>query len=154
MKTFLGIDPGKSGGIAVVHNESMTAHKMPDTPHDLAELLDAICDRYTTGGDTPLAIVEQVHSMPKQGVSSTFKFGTNFGMIQGVLAAMKIPYEFVTPTVWQRAMGCLTKGDKNVSKAKAQQLFPHLKIIHATADAVLLAEYGRRKHAVTELESE
>jgi hypothetical protein len=41
-------------------------------------------------------------------------------------------------------MRCLTKGDKNVSKARAQELFPALKITHATADALLIAEYGRR----------
>ncbi len=153
MKTFLGIDPGKGGGIAFSCCEAMEAHKMPETAHDLAELLGK-------SGLSVLAILERVQAMPptlrgrRQGVSSAFKFGTNFGMIQGVLAALQIPYEFVTPTVWQRAMGCLTKGDKNVSKAKAQQLFPHLKIIHATADAVLLAEYGRRKYALTERERE
>jgi hypothetical protein len=38
----------------------------------------------------------------------------------------------------------MTKGDKNVSKRKAQELFPQLKITHATADALLLAEFGRR----------
>lgn len=42
-------------------------------------------------------------------------------------------------------MGCLTKGDKNISKARAQQLFPTAKITHATADALLLAEWRRKQ---------
>jgi hypothetical protein len=41
-------------------------------------------------------------------------------------------------------MQCLTKGDKNVSKAAAQRLWPKLKITHANADALLIAEYGRQ----------
>jgi hypothetical protein len=38
----------------------------------------------------------------------------------------------------------MSKGDKNVTKAKAQQLFTQLKITHATADALLIAEFARR----------
>jgi hypothetical protein len=41
-------------------------------------------------------------------------------------------------------MQCLTGGDKNISKRRAQELFPSLKITHAVADALLIAEYGRR----------
>lgn len=36
------------------------------------------------------------------------------------------------------------QGDKNVTKAAAQRLFPDQKVVHATADAMLLAEYARR----------
>jgi hypothetical protein len=39
----------------------------------------------------------------------------------------------------------MTKGDKNISKAKAQELFPDKKIIHATADALLIALYGTKQ---------
>jgi hypothetical protein len=42
-------------------------------------------------------------------------------------------------------MGCLTKGDKNVSKKRAQELFPSIKCTHATSDALLIAEYGNRQ---------
>ena len=90
------------------------------------------------------AYLEKVHAMPKQGVSSTFKFGLNYGFLIGCLTALRIPFEFVTPNTWQKALSCQSKGDKNVTKAKAQQLFPHLKIIHTIADALLIAEYGRR----------
>jgi hypothetical protein len=41
-------------------------------------------------------------------------------------------------------MGCLTKGDKNVSKSRAQELFPSIKVTHAIADALLIAEHNRR----------
>jgi hypothetical protein len=63
-----------------------------------------------------------------------------------LLTGEEFPFEEVSPQKWQKAMGCMTKGDKNVSKAKAQQLFPQLKITHAIADALLIAEYARRTY--------
>lgn len=81
--------------------------------------------------------------MPKQGVASSFKFGRSYGFLIGLLTGLRIPYEFVTPQKWQKAMGCLTHGDKNISKAAAQRRWPNEKWTHATADAGLIAEYGR-----------
>ena len=145
---FLGIDPGATGGIAVVsHHPHIipVAHKMPETERDLFDLLIDI-----KGDGNPLiACVELVHSMPGQGVSSSFKFGQNFGAIRMAVIAAKIPHEFITPQKWQKAIGCMTGGDKNVSKAKAQQLFPDNRITHAVADALLIAEYCRRTHGQT-----
>lgn len=142
---YIGIDPGASGGIGVATPlGDVAAHKMPDTPHELADLIRSYTLRNSL--TKPFAVLERVASFPGQGVSSTFKFGANFGMIQGVLAAVGIPYELVSPGVWQKAMGCLTKGDKNVTKAAAQRMFPGIRVTHAVADALLLAEYARRIH--------
>lgn len=137
-----GIDPGASGGIACITDNGAWAYKMPETPHDLVEHL---CSMKNLSGDRSIVCyLEKVHAMPKQGVTSTFKFGEGFGVIQGVLAALKFRLELVTPQKWQTALGCRTGGDKNVSKRKAQELFPDLRITHAIADALLIAEYGRR----------
>ena len=93
-----------------------------------------------------IAMIEKVHSMPKQGVKSSFTFGQGYGFLLGCLTALEIPFEYVTPQKWQRYLGCLSKGDKNVTKQKAQELFPHLEITHATADALLIGEYLKRTH--------
>ncbi len=61
-----------------------------------------------------------------------------------MLIASRIPFEEVTPQKWQKTLSCLSRGDKNITKAKAQQLFPGLRVTHATADALLIAEYARR----------
>jgi hypothetical protein len=90
------------------------------------------------------AYIEGVNAMPGQGVVSTFKFGMNYGLWQGILVALKIPFERVYPLKWQTAMSCRTGGNKNISKARAQELFPRIKVTHAIADALLIAEYGRR----------
>ena len=141
MKTIsIGIDPGINGGIAFIPNTGEPwAHKMPETDRDLIDLLRDSINLFDAR-----AVIELVHSSPQMGVKSAFTFGEGYGRLQMVLTAMGIPYERVRPAVWQKAMGCLTKGDKNVSKRRAQELFPALKVTHATADALLIAEYARR----------
>jgi len=134
----LGIDPGKSGAIAAIYGDgSVDWVKLSETEHDVARWLEEHrCDSF--------AMLEQVSAMPKQGVSSTFKFGTSYGFLRGILAAFEIPFETVTPVKWQTTMKCRTGGDKNITKAAAQRLYPSLKITHANADAILLAEFCKR----------
>jgi crossover junction endodeoxyribonuclease RuvC len=142
LMNIIGIDPGQSGGIALI-NESgdVEAWKMGETERDTLNTIREACY------DDPLkcfAYIEKVGAMPKQGVSSTFKFGQNYGFLRGCLIALGIPFETVTPQKWQGFLHCRSRGDKNVTKAKAQELYPQLKITHAVADALLIAEYGRR----------
>jgi crossover junction endodeoxyribonuclease RuvC len=139
MKTIIGIDPGVNGAIAWIQAGKPCVEKMPDTLADLWELIESI--KY---GNDCRAYIEAVHSSPQMGVKSSFTFGQGYGRLEMALTAAEIPFERVRPQVWQKSMGCLTKGDKNVSKRKAQEMFPQLKITHATADALLIAEYGRR----------
>lgn len=134
----LGIDPGQSGGLAWIDDLGVPrAEKMPETERDTWELIRGIKPN--------LAVIEKVHSMPSQGVSSTFKFGQNYGFLRGCLIALAVPFWEITPAVWQKEMECLSGGDKNVTKSRAQQLFPQLKITHYTADALLIAAFARRR---------
>lgn len=142
---FIGIDPGASGGLAWLDDDAefgkasfakMTEREISLLVKDLTYLSE----------QTPCAVIELVHSSPQMGVKSAFTFGRSYGFLRGVLAANHISYVEVRPQAWQKAMGCLTKGDKNVSKAKAQQLYPGERITHAVADALLLATYCRRHH--------
>ena len=136
--SVIGIDPGMSGGIALIKNGNAVVAKMGHTERDTYEILQSYAEH------EPFAYIESVHSMPKQGVASSFKFGVNYGLLRGMLIAIGIPFETVTPLSWQRYLRCQSKGDKNITKAKAQELFPHIKVTHSTADALLIAEYGRR----------
>lgn len=146
MKAYLGIDPGKSGGLAIIGIGEPVAVKMPETERDIYDTVFSFrrwedCD--------VVAVIERVHSMPGQGVSSSFTFGMGYGGLRMALIAAQIPFTEVTPQKWQKELGCLTKGDKNVSKSKAQQIFPSLKITHAIADALLIAEWNRRQNNQT-----
>ena len=144
----IGIDPGKSGGIAWIQDGKLCVEKMPDTIKDVWEMFRDIARECMTRGSGPAckAYLEQVHAMPGQGVTSCFTFGNGFGHLEMALTASGIPFERITPQKWQKALGCSTGGDKNVSKRRAQELFPGTKFTHATADAALIAEYGRIKN--------
>ena len=141
LRGWLGIDPGESGGVAWVGEEPSQARAwaMPKTERDVLELVLELADT------TRCALIERVHAMPKQGVSSSFKFGVSYGRLRMALIACGISFEEISPAQWQVKMGCLSKGDKNVTKARAQQMFPHLKITHAIADSLLIAEFCRRR---------
>lgn len=143
MKLFIGIDPGKSGGIGCApETGDAWCYKMPETDVDLFYLFSELRGQY----ERVHAFLENVHSMPGQGVASSFTFGEGYGKLQMALIASAIPYDKITPQRWQKTLGCLTGGQKNISKARAQELFPHIRVTHAIADALLIAEYGRRTH--------
>lgn len=143
MKYTIGIDPGASGGIAIINKQGTPlAWKMPDTERDVWDMIKGLSK---WEDETPIAAIEAVHAMPKQGVTSTFTFGMGYGGLRMALIAAGIPFRDVQPRAWQKAIGCLTGGDKNVSKRMAQQLFPDLKVTHAIADALLIAEWLRRQ---------
>lgn len=143
MKAFLGLDPGASGGISIIANGHPTySVKMPDTERDI---LETILGLKRWMDLEVVAALEQVHSMPGQGVASSFKFGMGYGGLKMALIAAGIPFRNVTPQTWQKALQCLTKGDKNVSKRRAQELFPSIKVNHYIADSLLIAEWLRRQ---------
>jgi hypothetical protein len=147
---FLGVDPGASGGLAILDSSGavVDVSPMPETERDVSTYAAEFAPRIR------MAAIEQVHSMPGQGVSSSFKFGMSYGGLRMALIAHGVPFEAVSPGAWQRAMGCLVKGradasdrktaKKNGTKARAQELFPGQRITHATADALLIAEHCRR----------
>ena len=144
---YIGIDPGQSGGIAVVSTDGgwRSTCKMPESDQGVLDYLQMVRDGLGEASCPIKAALEFVRAMPKQGVSSTFKFGWGYGGLRMALAACQIPFEEVTPAKWQAALGCRSGGDKNVTKRKAQELFPTARVTHAIADALLLAEWLRRR---------
>lgn len=143
-KLYIGIDPGKSGAIAFLNQEcGPWTVALKNTDKDLTEAMEEISE-HKLRGLRPFALLEKVHSSPQMGVKSAFSFGQSFGKCEMLLTAYQIPFEYVSPAKWQGDMKCRTKGDKNVTKAAAQRLFPKIKVTHAIADALLIAEYARR----------
>lgn len=144
----IGIDPGWSGGIAILSrgNPVPDVIKMPGTFHLLLEQIGAYVGE--SGVDSELihvrAMLESVHSMPRDSAKAAFSFGRAVGGTEAMLAYLKIPYDTVAPNTWQRVLGCQTKGDKNITKAKAKQMFPSVRVTHWSADAILLAAYALR----------
>jgi hypothetical protein len=144
--TFIGCDPGKSGSVCAITPTGPIAHKMPETDKDLLDMLKSII--FSEDGKA-VAMLEEVSSSPQMGVVSAFTFGRGYGKLEMALLAAEIPYEKVRPAVWQKSLRCMSKGDKNVTKARAQELFPSMKVTHITADGLLIATYCQRKHTGT-----
>lgn len=140
MDYFLGIDPGKSGGIAFISEcgTEAWAHKITDSERDFWNIVSEYKKEVKFG------MIEKVHSSPQMGVRSAFTFGQSYGFLRGMLIASEIKFDQVSPQKWMNKLNCRTGGNKNITKAKAQQLFPKIKITHAIADALLIAEYCRQ----------
>jgi crossover junction endodeoxyribonuclease RuvC len=159
---ILGIDPGLDGGVALV-TKDMSAIYEPlvsiDVKKgrilDIAWLRDWLRIRKENG--LSMALLEFVAARPGQGVSSTFKFGRTYGQIEGLLVALEIPYQLVTPQQWTKEMhsGVEAGDSKAKSLIAVQRLFPGLNL-RATprsttahlgiVDALLIAAYGQRRH--------
>ena len=151
---YLGIDPGMSGGLAALGvNGGVSITKMPATEADIWEWFQAF-------SHATFAVIEKVGGYisgagGKGGGaangSAMFKFGFSTGVLYGLLTAGGIPFEEVSPRIWQAELGILKRKKsesktqwKNRLKALAQRLFPSVGVTLATADAILLAEYCRR----------
>ncbi|MGN1300855.1 MAG: hypothetical protein ACI4VC_05880 [Clostridia bacterium] len=144
---YIGIDPGKNGGIAVINDSDNSVDTYTFSEERIvAELLI----RYILKQDCK-CVLEKVNAMPGQGVVSMFNFGQNYGFIQGVLKAYNIPFELVPPQKWKKEFSVTS--DKNTSIEVCKRLFPHVNL-KATerckkdhdgmAEALLMAEYARR----------
>lgn len=157
MKTtcYLGIDPGKSGAICLLHGEGVL---IKDTPvmhdgdknqYDIKEMIEIVKLFRTIGGGWPTAIIEQVNAMPGQGVTSMFSMGYGLGLWHSILACHGVPFVRVRPQEWKKSFGLKGK-DKGASILRAQELYPQadirLKKHHDRAEALLMAEFLRRKN--------
>lgn len=143
---YLGVDPGQEGSVAVLGADGKVLSILAFKTKTEREISDFFF-RWSSALKK-LCMLELVHSMPKQGVASSFKFGQSYGFLRGVLVAHRIPFHEVRPNAWQKTLGCLSGGKKKVTRQKAQQLFPDplpddQRITNQTADALLIAEYAR-----------
>lgn len=155
----IGIDPGVGGAVAVIV-ESLEV-EVYDTPvltvrkgkkggirHEFDENAMAYLLQKLTYSFDCVAAIEKVHSMPDQGAASGFSFGEGFGIWRGILAALNIPRDYITPQRWKKVMLDGMGKDKDASRLRAKQLFPSVDLSlvkhHGRADALLIAEYRRR----------
>lgn len=162
---LLGIDPGFSGALAAVDSSTRQLVGLIDMPtinvvrggSRKPEINPHAISSFVSEHNCSLAYLEQVQSRPGQGLSSTFRFGEGFGLVQGVLAMLGVPVTKITPQTWIKAMRVVAPATstadssrKDASRARAMELFPghaHLfaaKSHDGRAEAALIALYGCR----------
>ena len=151
---IIGIDPGLSGAIAVMHDKKvMNMYDMPVMAEgkknkrqlNSSQLVNIIKENINEDEDT-IVVVEQVNAMPGQGVTSMFNFGQTFGAIKGVCAALKLPIFFVRPSKWKKHFE-LINSSKDASRTKVIEMYPTLSGQLAKkrdvnkSDAILIAKF-------------
>lgn len=146
MSAFIGIDPGKSGALAILFDDGQVETHAFDAgvyTHTL---------KAVRGCESVICCVEKVGAMPGQGVVSMFNFGHNLGFIEGLLRAYGIPYQLVPPQTWKKEFSLTS--DKAKSIEVCQKLFPNANLLATArsrkpsdgiAEALLMAEYARRR---------
>lgn len=143
---YIGIDPGKSGAWAAINGNGQPVISSEFAGFtSFADEIALLKKAYTIR----LVVLEQVHAMPRQGVSSMFTFGANYGGWQATLELLELPTLLVRPQAWQKALlGAMPKGEsKPRALAYINRLYPTLhlkKSQHGLVDAFCLAEYGRK----------
>lgn len=163
-KIFLGIDPGVSGAIAAIDETGMIVDviKMPETMEEIYQCFKAVTDHAPCR-----AVIELVTGYvgknkgeggPNPG-ARMFTFGKSYGCLIMAMIANGLKQEKtllnVAPVTWQASLGVLGTGlsyaqRKRRNKIFARDLFlrkneSHRKIIGEVADALLIAEYCRRR---------
>ncbi len=172
---IIGIDPGLSGGIAVLNGYHGPVSVEPiRTQKSKSGRLEYNIHGIVSGlrpGSEEIrrrvrAFVEKVGPMPPMIARGGGGFAGNGGianyqrgrasmLFEALLAALGIEYHLVGPKQWQDEMLPLTGGDtKARSIIRARELFPDVSLFASArsrkasdglADALLLAEHGRRK---------
>jgi hypothetical protein len=159
-KYVLGVDPGVSGAMALIDCSDIRLPVLIDAwdfptnfeivrgkkrnrinPVDLALLVDSISSRID------FAVIEEVHSMPRDGSVSAFTFGFSAGLIRGILSANYIENYGIRPEVWKPGLGL--RSDKQESMKFARRIFgDHYHFSrrrdHGKAEAALIAYFAVR----------
>lgn len=153
MSRILGIDPGASGALVCLCTDTQKL-EIFDTPtvtikrgtRQVRQVNAYLLTEIVRELRADRAVVEAVHAMPGQGVSSMFAFGRALGVIEGVLAGLNVPITLVPPAEWTKVMR--VKGGKDGARNRAMEIYPLYAGQFARvkddgrADATLLATYG------------
>lgn len=147
---YIGIDPGFSGAWGMIdHNNKYIAcgdmhhtDKHILTQFVFAEIIDNL------HGDDCEVVVETVHSMPKQGVASSFKFGVAYGGAVAIAERLHCAWHMATPQLWKKALKL--DSDKQKSLDLARQLWPTAPLKrqkdNGRAEALLMAYWLRKQN--------
>lgn len=144
---WIGIDPGDKGAMALLGG----ANGLETIPFDAKKYIARLWTLKTEYKDC-ICCIEAVHSIAGQGIASSFKFGQTYGWLLGILDAIGIPYQPITPQKWKKEFGLTS--DKAQSVEVCKRLYPDVNLKRTErskkdddgmAEALLMATYAKRK---------
>ena len=149
----IGIDPGISGGIAVIYPDMIRVIPMPIAGKEIDVMRVVEFLPWKIDDPDILAYVEKVGAFPGQGTVSMWKFGFVTGIIHGVLRTLDIPLTLVTPQAWKKEILAGTDKSKEAAIDWCRRVYPNVNLLatprstkphSGMCDALCIAEYGRR----------
>ena len=147
---YIGIDPGASGGIAVIDEKGeMKAYKCPKSSDEMAILFQILIG--STSAANIRLLMERVWARPTNAVRAAFSYGTNYGQWLGIAASHEIKMNTAIPVEWIKWVGCPKALKRDVRKRwlkeKARELYPDVnKLTLATSDAILITHYAKGEY--------
>ena len=144
MSLYIGIDPGKSGAIALLDTDDMQV-KTYDMPGTLDEKMGLI----SAFGPVKCCWLERPFFPRMIGIKNAVTIAVAYGELKACLFFGGVPTFEVDPSAWKKTMRLST--DKNASRALASQYFPDCsdqwKRVKddGRAEAALIAHYGWSK---------
>ncbi len=149
---IVGLDPGQNGGVALVdctHPKSpnlIAGFRVPTVKRGNRVLVDTWRLVDLLGPfDFDRVVIEAVHAMPKQGVSSSFNFGRHTGALEGWAMSTAKPVSFVPPAQWKKAMQLSSSKQASLDLARVTfGVHPRWEVKRndGIAEAALLAVYS------------
>ncbi len=158
---FVGIDPGLSGGIAFLLQDTLALYPMPiidngkrrvfDTTA-IKDLLHGVIDTCSSVDKKNPAHIFVEELTPFKGSKlSCFSMGYGLGLLHATIQSLGLPMTRERPQEWKKHFH-LIGASKDASRMKAIELFParadvfKLKKNEGQAEAALMALYLKRKH--------
>lgn len=162
---YVGIDPGESGGIAILSDAGACLAAVP-----MSKSIPGVWEfiRDIPANSTTKVMIESVHAYPGQGAVSTWKFGMHYGMLIGMLTAHFSNFRLesckVSPQKWQGSYLGLPKRQSHLTAyqnkkrlkdaliSRARKYYPEFvpstqKGVMAVSDALLIARYAWKEYA-------
>ncbi len=156
----VSVDNGLAGAIVILQGQRILEKmKMPIIESDKGKReydVQAIINLFEKYAKiNALFVIEKAQAMPKLGSMQAFVFGKNYGIIMGVLAALKLRFFIVNSRTWQSEMfrDMNYEDTKQASAIVAQRLFPSenfivtersKKVHDGMTDASLMGVYAQR----------
>jgi crossover junction endodeoxyribonuclease RuvC len=163
-KVIIGIDPGLNGAIAVITPEAYAVHDIPVlevkkgksvkrryNAVEIARIIKTVLTNAAVKNQNVEVWLEDVHAMPGQGVTSMFSMGRGLGIYEGIVSAIGLPLQYISPITWKKKVMNGQGKEKDAAVYKAQQLFPNAvlttprgRLLDGRAEALLIAYYGMK----------
>ena len=172
MTVIIGIDPGRSGGLAAISTERIVVVPMllAGKELDIARISEWLYEQATTDAYadptkvSAIVCIEKVHAMVKldkngnvrrEGVVSMFTFGKGVGILYGIVGSLMLPLYEVAPQTWKKQVLAGTQKDKLAAIDYCRRVYPEVCLLatprskkphDGMADALCIARYALEKY--------